>query len=661
MYAFANAIVCLPLVHSSPFPLKNGLIQGSILSTILFNLFINDLSTELKQLPAIQLRPPFPLPLQINHLLFADDLALVAKSYSTMQKLISCCDKYSKEWLFKFGKEKTKVLTNDSQKLPIQINRFTIDYANSYVYLGIPFQITGIDTTKMIDQRTQTFIFQCRKIRFYAKTYDLSPTHIMYLYKTIARSQLEYGLGVIPLTKIEITQYETMQVTWIKNILGMQKNTKKESVLLISGMETIQTRQTYLAWTTQQMWQIGNIKNPVTRLIRTTPPTKAQNIWNNKDNIIKQCQNFPQLKQPNNEQLANKTAKHKWKKQIKKFILTQEKINLHKKLLPTHDEQWQGEILYHKLQNNTKTLKTLEPHIPQDWVVDTTLTTNQIKTIIMQIWTQCNSDMPTHPTHQKVCEYCQKIQPTNTPTQTIQHMVLECAKHEKERHNILNCMPESNKHKVDEHQYSCIPAIKQWNTLSLTQKFNTESTHKARLIAALTGNTQCEAPYIQHDIIYPVSEPQIKTEMDEQIIGIGISLILLTLQPHTIKQTHTQYIPYSKTSHNLQIAKEDITNHKGIVRIKCQNTKKITYANITKLNFDTEILLQNIDIHTANINIGSTNTRSTHQKEIARMKHRALLSTLQPNDLTIYTDGSLIKAQNYTQAGIGITYKIHKD
>ena len=658
MYATANAKVCLPFEHSTTFQLENGLIQGSILSTILFNIYINELSIQLKQLPAIQLRSSLAFTIFINHLLFADDIALVSTTHENMQKLIRCCDNYSKEWIFKFGKDKTKIITNSTNQKHIRINNFEIEYAKSYVYLGVPFDINGIDTNKMIEQRLQSFIFQCRKIRFYAKTYDLAPPHITYLYKSLARSQLEYGLAAVLLTKKQINKYEAIQVTWLKHILGLQTNTKAQSTLLIAGIETIQTRQTYLAWTTHQIWQKTNTHLPVSRLTRTTPPTNARKIWDNNDSIITQCQNFPELKQPNYDQLSNNKSKCKWKHNVKKFILTQESIKLHTQLQPSHNNAWQGEILYHKLQNNHKPLKTMDPHVPKDWIIDSELTTNQIKHTILQVWAQCDTNMPIHPSHQPLCEECKKLT-TNTPAQTIQHLILECAKFEKIRHNILNCIPDDSKHKIENNHYSTITAIKQWNTLSLSKKLSMESTHKARLIAALTGSTHCEAPYNQNETMYPVSEPPNKTETDQQIIGIGISLILLTLQPQKVKQTEAQYIPYSKANPTKRIAKEDIAQHKGIVRIKCQTTSEISYANITHLELDPETLATHLDINKANINIGTSNARSPYQKTLARMQHQAILNTLQPNDLVIYTDGSLTKTKTHTQAGMGITYKLN--
>ena len=79
---------------SNWFETECGVRKGDVLSPTLFNIFINDLSTELNSLRiGITLGDD-----RISHLLYADDLTLMAENENDIQTLINCVENWCNKW-----------------------------------------------------------------------------------------------------------------------------------------------------------------------------------------------------------------------------------------------------------------------------------------------------------------------------------------------------------------------------------------------------------------------------------------------------------------------------------------------------------------------------------------------------------------------------------
>ena len=125
------------------FSCSNGVPQGSILSPLLFNVYVSDLSDKLNAANA----GCFIGNSAVNHLFYADDLCLICPSAKAVQKLINVCEAYSTDSDMIFCAKKTNCMYFPCNRralngMPPSVKLYGkyLPYVSSVTYLG--FQIT---------------------------------------------------------------------------------------------------------------------------------------------------------------------------------------------------------------------------------------------------------------------------------------------------------------------------------------------------------------------------------------------------------------------------------------------------------------------------------------------------------------------------------------
>ena len=129
---------------SNKFDIRKGTEQGHPLSPDLFKIYIKDLSSELDHEDCPKLLDQI-----ISHLLWADDLILLATSPSTLQKQLDSLQNYCTDWGVEINIDKTKLMTFNSQFSPSRSHSFhigtqVIKKVDTYCYLGIDIHESGL-------------------------------------------------------------------------------------------------------------------------------------------------------------------------------------------------------------------------------------------------------------------------------------------------------------------------------------------------------------------------------------------------------------------------------------------------------------------------------------------------------------------------------------
>ncbi len=129
--------------------ITKGVLQGDPMSSTLFNLFMADLDVKMKQASVPQMMS-FHTKLELNYLLFADDIILIAENRLYLQKLLNKVQDYFLENKLQVNENKTKIMIFKKGGLNRKLQRehFTIagerlDRVKEYKYLGVTFHATG--------------------------------------------------------------------------------------------------------------------------------------------------------------------------------------------------------------------------------------------------------------------------------------------------------------------------------------------------------------------------------------------------------------------------------------------------------------------------------------------------------------------------------------
>ena len=195
MYRHSTAQVKLIDRLSEVIDILIGTEQGHPMSPELFKVYIHELS---ELLDAVGVDVPMLNDVAVSHLLWADDLVLMALDQQGLQKLLDCLHNFCASWGLAVNPDKTKILIfNRSGKsyhsdLKFKFGDRVIQHTPTYCYLGIQLKTCGsfkIATEELRRKALRAYFGMKRTVDIS----QLSAKAICNLYDSLIKPILTYG------------------------------------------------------------------------------------------------------------------------------------------------------------------------------------------------------------------------------------------------------------------------------------------------------------------------------------------------------------------------------------------------------------------------------------------------------------------------------------
>ena len=194
------------------FEIERGVIQGSRLGPILFNIFFTTIINKISNLPGAQ----FSFGLKISILTYADDIILLASSWASMQRLVNACFIHSEDngYVYAPGKCKIIVLHINYEKLnPIFLGDVALEYVRQYKYLGVDFEQRFLNFSAYLNATIQKTRLRSISLSQIGIQKDgLRALTARNIFGTLVRPLIEYAAQVMDFNKKVTRELEKIQM-----------------------------------------------------------------------------------------------------------------------------------------------------------------------------------------------------------------------------------------------------------------------------------------------------------------------------------------------------------------------------------------------------------------------------------------------------------------
>ena len=245
--------------RSRPIALPAGVLQGSVLSPLLYSIYLDPLVEKLR---AHGPRISFPNDSTgINSLLYADDIALIASSPRDLRRLLTTAEEDSLERGYRFSPQKCIVVGMDHSVF--KLYDAPLVHQSSFCYLGIEVNCRGVDEKKHAKARASKAIKVAERLKQAGARFKNFPVCVnIQLYAAFIRPGLEYGIILIFRNRSAMWLLQSAQKHILCDFLNVNPNARNDVIEAITNCPTLSTRckilRTRRAEKLQVLWSQAN-------------------------------------------------------------------------------------------------------------------------------------------------------------------------------------------------------------------------------------------------------------------------------------------------------------------------------------------------------------------------------------------------------------------
>ena len=226
--------------RSRPFPLPAGVLQGSVLSPLLYSIYLDPLAEKLRDLGPRICLPHSPDTSGINALMYADDIAIIAKSSRDMTWLLKLAEEDSIARGYRFSPAKCVIVGQDGSRQRLYGSE--IPRAYSFCYLGIDVDCRGIQEKNHARRRCEKAEKSAVMLNRAGARFRNFPPHInLQFYRVFIRPGLEYGLPLLR-NADAIDTLQKCQKRILCGFLGVHANARNDVIEGISNCPSMLIR-----------------------------------------------------------------------------------------------------------------------------------------------------------------------------------------------------------------------------------------------------------------------------------------------------------------------------------------------------------------------------------------------------------------------------------
>jgi hypothetical protein len=177
--------------------------------------------------------------------LYADDIALIARSTAELQRLLAAAEAHSLSNGYRFNVGKCQVIeTPESEQ--VSLYGRALPSGESFRYLGVQVGKKGIKDADQYEMLKRAGLRALSSLGGLLNRKDLSALLKLAAYKTFIRPTMEYGMALLKPTKRHLEALEKIQAAASRMILWVPKSASRLVMEGLLALEPITRRQKLL-------------------------------------------------------------------------------------------------------------------------------------------------------------------------------------------------------------------------------------------------------------------------------------------------------------------------------------------------------------------------------------------------------------------------------